>query len=148
MKRIILAALVGVLVSGPGWKANATEALNQIEKLAFANLHDEMIQCSAYYSLTLEFFRKEPNPDKKTIEKLVKVKKHLSERITALGEVIGMKLEATLAMMRLVFRKMSQELDGNSLNYPILIEKYGGLCKVVYENSDSRVRHWMKEVAK
>ena len=30
----------------------------------------------------------------------------------------------------------------------ILIEKYADLCKVVYENSDSRVRHWMNEAAK
>ena len=128
---IILAALVGVLVSGPAWEASAAKVLNQNEKLAYANVHDEMIQCSAYYSLTAELLRKEPNPDKKTIEKLVRLGKYLSNQIAALGRIIGKKVEASVATMRLVFKKMLEEINNDSVNFPILIEKYKALCKVV-----------------
>ncbi len=76
------------------------------------------------------------------------MKNELLERNKVIGRLIGMKEEASAAQMRLLFRKMMQEIGGDSVNYSILLEKYGDLCKVVYENSDSRIRYWMNEAEK
>jgi hypothetical protein len=149
MKKLFLALLVGVLVSGGYSEVAAKEELTQVEKLAFANFHDEMIQCSAYFSLSAELFRKELTPNKATIKKLVQFRKELSRRIGTIGKLIGMKEEASIAMMRLVFSNMIQtEMNNDSVNFPILIEKYADLCKIVYENSDTRIKYWMNEAAK
>jgi hypothetical protein len=149
MKQVILAILFGVLLSGLTTMVNANEKLGKVKKLALANFHDEMIQCSAYYSLSAELLKKEPSQNKATIEKLLQLRKQLSRRIEAIGLLIGMKVEASIAMMRLVFNNMIQkEMNNDSVNFPIIIEKYGELCKVVFENSDSRIKYWMNEAAK
>ena len=50
--------------------------------------------------------------------------------------------------MRLLSRKMLQEIEDDGVNFPFLIEKYGNHCKVVSENPESRIRHWMNEATK
>lgn len=137
-------SLVGVLVSGQAWKANAAEAINQNEKLAFAKFHDETAQCYVYYIMSAVAVRKQPNPNKEGIKKIDRVKRTLKERILVLGRAAGINEQTSGATMRHMFHKMFQvEMNNDTLNFLILVEKYSDLCQVVYENPDSRIRHWM-----
>ena len=144
--RLLLA--VFLLVSGPAWKANAAENLNQTEKLAFGNWHDEMIECYVYNLIGTQLLRNEPNPDKEVIEKYEQVNITLLKQAKVLRLAIGMMDEAAAALMNLVYRNMFQEINNDIVNFSILVEKYTDLCKVVYENSDSRIRYWMNEATK
>ena len=137
-----------MLASGPAWKANAGGHLSEIEKLAYANVHDETMECLMYYEMSAIALQREPNADKEFIETLEQVNQILLLQIEALIIITGMKVEASMATMRLISRKMMQEINNDFVNFTILIEKYADLCKVVYENSDSRIRHWMNEAAK
>ena len=93
----------------------------------------------------------EPSPDRniiETIEKLQQVKKVLSERVLFLGRVIGMKQDTSFATLRVVSQNMMEEIDNDLINFPILFEIYGDLCKSITENPDSRITHWMNDAAR
>lgn len=148
MVRTLIFVLVGLSLNGPLLSADAADKMSEAEKLALANFHSEMIECHVYYLFAAELFRKEPKQDKGTIEKLERTKDILLERIKALGRTIGILDEAAAATMRLLYRQQLREINNDSLNFSILIEKHADLCKVVVERSDARIKHWMDQAKK
>ncbi len=141
-KWLTVVALTCVVAIG---SARTAEKLNPVETLAFNNFHHEMVYCLSYYTIVIQMLKN--RDEEKEAAKYKKVVDALTDRIIAVGSLLGMKDEAAFARMRMAAREHMQDIDNNFINASILLEKYAEPCKTVVENSDSRIEYWMNEAA-
>ena len=63
------------------------------------------------------------------------------------GELLGMKVEAMSARVKLEMELQGNEIEKNYANISILLEKYGKVCKNLIKNKTQRIDFWEKKAA-
>ena len=139
MKRLIPIFLILILIPVPVY---ADDKMNWV----FGNVHDEMVECSAYYGLVQAIAQNSDGSE--LVKKLGPITKHLSQMIASTAKTAGITIEASLALYQLFLEKYRDTIDNNANNLPILILKYGDFCKQVVENGDSRLSFYWSEYDK
>jgi hypothetical protein len=61
------------------------------------------------------------------------------------GELLGMKVEAMLARVKLEMELQGNEIEKNYANISILLKKHGKVCKNLIQNKTQRIDFWEKK---
>ena len=139
MNRLILVLAMAVIVS-PGQAQELTEEQRQ----GLNNLQHEIAICSVFYKFSEEGMRR-MNTEEALEQALTAAALSNGLRVTAgiLGELIGMKAEAMTARLEMAAVHMMDKMDGNFVNYSILLQEYATHCANMYSNSSTMVEEIM-----
>lgn len=125
LKKVLL--LLGLLFF------NAT-AYGYDEERAKANLASDFAECAAFYSISLEGF-------KRTGEDTTMVNEAFQ---TALYFGIQFSnFKVTEARIKLSMDEQTELMGHDFSNFAILIEKYAKFCKELLENPEKRLQFWL-----
>ncbi|MDC0205351.1 hypothetical protein OAJ64_00880 [Pelagibacteraceae bacterium] len=61
------------------------------------------------------------------------------------GELLGMKIEAMSARIKLEMESQGNEIEKNYANISILLKKHGKVCKNLIQNKTQRIDFWEKK---
>ena len=144
MKTLALAVLTLSIALTPVYAAEelSGEKLNWV----MTSIHDETVECWAYYGLVGSFGT--ISGDNKLASQLKPILDLINQRIENLGKIINIKDEAVAAKFVLVLKKLEKILDGNPSNFPILIAKYGDSCQWAIENVQPRIDFYTAQYEK
>ena len=138
----ILITLVMVMIASPG---NAKE-LTEEQRQGLNNLQHEITFCAVFYSISEGGLRRMDTAE--ALAEAIKtegLKNELGQAAAILGKLIGMNNEAMSARMTMAMDNMMGKMDGNFVNYSILLKEYAVNCANIYKNSVSMAEEIMNK---
>ena len=119
--------------------------------LATANVGDDFLKCSAFYTIDAIFFEddalstnnlKKINEDKKEVKDF----SALASRYESYSQTLTKRSPtATIAMHKLFVEQMEGIISHDYNNIAILVEQYGNFCKSLETNPEQRLHYWLKQ---
>jgi len=131
MNRIHRTCLLFVLVF-------SLEASAYEPERALVNYAHELAECSAYYKLASDGFAANGDTEKAgTLLDLAKLAFVMSVELS--------NVDVTNARVGLAISSQTELVSGSYSNMSILINKYGELCRVAVDESESRMNYWLQK---
>jgi hypothetical protein len=131
MTRIILAALVALVVSGPVW---AGENLSIEEQTYLNDLQEKVTECAIYYRIAAAGIERRGTPEAKTLAgTLANIADRLTDVAFMIGLEIGMVEEAMTLRMNKATEQQFGTINNNFSNIGLLIDRHSDECKAISE---------------
>jgi len=102
---------------------------------ALSNFASDLATCTAFYSLIGEGLKKQ-NPDLSA--SLLK-----SASVTYSMSVSASNEDVTIARAQMYAKSMSEEVEGDMSNMPVLMARYSEMCKEIIEDPEKRMDYWL-----
>ena len=126
--------------------AHATvQEISPVERLALADLTDELITCAVFYGIVGEGASSSGNKWETSAEKSLQISENLSLMAFNLGKMVNMKTETLLIKTQQATDLMGESINYDGINIGILIKKYGEACKFLNEYPEERFNYWLRK---
>ena len=142
---LLLSLLIGNPAFAPEFSKGNAAKLSDIQLLAMSNFHQEITDCIAYYSITVEGLKRRDAEEAAAQTQMVIDSFYML--LNVVSQVIGIKEEAVSARLRMSLEQQMREMGESYVNLSILLEKYALPCKAVIENPSARQEFWMDKAA-
>jgi hypothetical protein len=105
--------------------------------LAANNYAHELADCSAFYMLSAIIVKAQRPELADQLQKTGEFVYELSSTLT--------NPKLALARAEMATKTMMKEIDNDSINFSILLNKYAEPCKESVDNSEARMDYWLKK---
>ena len=132
MKKTIFVAIIGISFF------ISQNIYGYDEERAISNLAGDFAECSAYYIIAAEAFRRTTKEDlaQKALE---------ASDIAYVYAIKFSNPKVAAATTRSAFDKQRKEMDHDFSNFSILILKYEEMCRDALESPEKRLEYWLKK---
>lgn len=106
-------------------------------ELAANNYAHELADCSAFYMLSAVIVKAQRPELAALLQETGDFAHELSSTLT--------NFKLTFARAQMATRSMIKEMDNDSVNFSILLNKYAEPCKESIDNYEARMDYWLKK---
>ena len=135
--RIIAGAVFTMTMVTPG---HAGETSSKAAGDMLNEISGEYLECSYYYTWSANCLTGYPDP---RVPDLQAGMQHVGTEMLKLAistaRTVGVTDKALYARLDLLIARINAEVNNSCVNASVLQERYAGFCKILWENSDTRV---------
>ena len=152
MKKIFISLVLIILSFQASFAENENGYISNesvVEKRAnyvLTNMQQDYTTCYIFYKIGADAIRKSEG-ETDVVQGMEQTAETSLKFAFDTGELLGMKVEAMSARVKLEMELQGNEIEKNYANISILLEKYGKVCKNLIKNKTQRIDFWEKKAA-
>jgi hypothetical protein len=136
----MLKPIIAAIATGCMTFVAVGQPLSENEIRAVNALSAELLECSVYFTITVQCVRGHPDPSvPRIIENFEEMSKKAGVMSIQVGKIVGVTDAAVGSRMKLITNEMMKSMNNDCVNIAVLLERYTNFCQRLLQDADPRL---------